>query len=108
MHLKVTSLFKMHKIIFFSQKKINKICVPTLPKIFRPGYPKHTKSYCFVFGLTLNIAQNKHIFLVFLFVCLDSLRPSQFFSPVETGLSALNLCLAEKCVLLKETTQFLQ
>ena len=29
--------FKMHKIIFFSRKKIiKKICVPTLPKIFRP------------------------------------------------------------------------
>ena len=27
----------MHKIIFFSRKKvIKKICVPTLPKIFRP------------------------------------------------------------------------
>ena len=28
----------MHKIIFFSRKKI---CVLTLPKIFRPRYPKH-------------------------------------------------------------------
>ena len=29
--------FKTHKIIFFPEKKIlKKICVPTLPKIFRP------------------------------------------------------------------------
>ena len=28
--------FKMHKIIFFQEKKIKTICVPTLPKMFRP------------------------------------------------------------------------
>ena len=28
--------FKMHKIIFFPEKIITKICVFTLPKIFRP------------------------------------------------------------------------
>ena len=37
--------FKMHKTIFFWKK----ICVPTLPKIFRPYYLKHTY---FLFGLT--------------------------------------------------------
>ena len=31
---KAKCLFKMHKIIFFSRKKY--ICMPTLPKIFRP------------------------------------------------------------------------
>ena len=28
--------FKMHEIIFFPEKIITKICVPTLPKVFRP------------------------------------------------------------------------
>ena len=28
--------------IFFQQKKNKNICVPTLPKIFRPVTPKHT------------------------------------------------------------------
>ena len=40
--------FKMHKIIFFLEKKIikKKICVPTLSKIFRPV------TLIFLFGLT--------------------------------------------------------
>ena len=28
--------FKMHKIILFPEKNIKRICVPTLPKMFRP------------------------------------------------------------------------
>ena len=37
--LKCEMPFKMHKIIFFLPEKeiIKKICVPTLPKIFRPN-----------------------------------------------------------------------
>ena len=43
--------FKMHKIMFFPEKKITKkiICVPTLPKIFRPV----TLNTHFLFGLTI-------------------------------------------------------
>ena len=48
--------FKMHKIMFFPEKKLKKICVPiaTLPKIFRPVtrntliffiWPKETAMY---------------------------------------------------------------
>ena len=36
----------MHKIIYFFQKKI---CVPTLPKIFRPVTPN---THTFLFGLS--------------------------------------------------------
>ena len=48
--LKGISSFKMHKKNFFPEKKLlKKICVPSLPKIFRPvtRYPKHTY---FLFG----------------------------------------------------------
>ena len=31
--------FKMLKIVFYSRKKDKKMCVPTLPKIFRPVTP---------------------------------------------------------------------
>ena len=41
--------FKMHKISFFYRKKmIEKKCVPTLPKIFRPV----TQNTYFLFGLS--------------------------------------------------------
>ena len=41
-----------------------------------------------------------------LFVCFDSLRPSQhFFSHVGTGLPALNQYLSRVSVLLNDTTQ---
>ena len=39
--------FKMYKIIYFSRKKnYQKICVPTLPKIFRP-FTRSTLIYLF-------------------------------------------------------------
>ena len=44
------SKIQMHRIIFFPEKKIIKkknICVPTIPKVFRPvgRYTKHTKFF---------------------------------------------------------------
>ena len=52
--LKGISPFKMHKILFFSRKKrIKKICVPTLPKIFSPVT---LITLIFLFGLTENSA----------------------------------------------------
>ena len=59
--LKGVMPFKMHKILFFFQKKI-KICVLTLPKIFRPVRPLPETNLSFLFGLTKhlsNIKQNK-------------------------------------------------
>ena len=49
--------FKMQKIIIFSEKKNNekKICVPSLPKIFRNGYPNHT----YFFYLALSECQDQ-------------------------------------------------
>ena len=49
MNLKGKMPFKMHKIIFFPEKKImKKKCVPTLPKIFRPI---NGNTLIFIFGL---------------------------------------------------------
>ena len=43
--------FKMHKIILFSRKKKRKkICVPTVPKVFRPVT---RNMLIFLFGLNL-------------------------------------------------------
>ena len=71
--LKGISPFKMHKIIFFARKKIiKKLCVPTLPKIFRPVT---RNTLIFLFGLTSvlhtqsmeiekdSVAGLKHVFM---------------------------------------------
>ena len=62
--------FKMHKIIFFFKKKKNNqkiICVPTLPKIFRPVTQN---TLIFIFGLTSscsykNTGQSRYVKLAY-------------------------------------------
>ena len=56
--------FKMHKMIFFQKKKIiKKICVPTLPKIFRPVT---RNTLIFLLGLKNNFEHKIVIFFIHL------------------------------------------
>ena len=66
--------FKMHQIIFFFQKKkiIKKICVPTLPKMFRP------------------VTRNTLIFL------FGPMAPSEIFSRVVNDFSFQQAKVSDK------------
>ena len=54
--------FKMHKIIyFFPEKKIKKIiCVPTLPKIFRPVIKTHLFFHLALYRIWKRVASHHY------------------------------------------------
>ena len=80
--------FKKHKIIFFFPELKKKICVPTLPKIFRPVTRTHT--YFFIWShysstFVVHQVSTSLCLTNVLLACLNSLRPCQHFSRYKGG-----------------------
>ena len=85
--------FKMHKIIFFQEKKyLKKICMPTLPKIFR-HVTQNTLIHLFGLSITTpNYAKDKIPLLSLVSVAVKT-KKTGFLYHVKGPLNYSKTCL---------------